>query len=40
MLVYQGTRDFMRRVSTHVSVGAAFKGESQMGAYFTLCRQD
>jgi len=40
MLVYQGTRDFMRRVSSHVSVGAAYKGEKQMGAYFTLCRQD
>ena len=40
MLVYQGTRDFMRRVSHHVSIGAAYKGERQMGAFFTLCRQD
>jgi hypothetical protein len=40
MLVYQGTRDFMRRVSAHVSIGAAYKGEKKMGAYFALCRQD
>ncbi len=40
LLVYQGTRDFMRRVSQHVSIGAAFKGERPLGAYFTLCRQD
>jgi hypothetical protein len=40
VLVYDGTRDFMRRVSAHVSIGAAFKGERQLGAYFTLCRAD
>jgi len=37
--VYYQTRDFMRRVSEHVSVGAAFKVEKAMGAYFMLCRE-
>jgi len=37
--VYQGTRDFMRRVSAHVSVGAAFKGERPLDHYFVLCRR-
>jgi hypothetical protein len=36
--VYQGTRDFMRRVSKHVSVGAAFKGEKPLDHYFVLVR--
>jgi hypothetical protein len=38
--VYAGTRDFMRRVSRHVSVGRAFKGEKALHAYFVLCRED
>ena len=40
VLVYHKTRDYMRRVSSHVSIGAAYKGESdkEMGAYFVLCR--
>ena len=37
--VYQETRDFMRRVSRHVSVGAAFKRERPLDHYFVLCRQ-
>jgi len=37
--VYGGTRDFMRRVSTHVSIGAAFKGDKPMDMYFVLVRQ-
>lgn len=37
--VYKGTRDFMRRVSDHVSVGAAFKGEKPLDHYFVLCRR-
>lgn len=37
--VYRGTRDFMRRVSKHVSVGAAFKGERPLDHYFVLCRR-
>lgn len=36
--VYNGTRDFMRRVSEHVSIGAAYKGEDALDHYFTLCR--
>ena len=38
VLVYNGTRDFMRRVSREVSIGAAYKGEKQLDHYFTLCR--
>ncbi|WP_437731228.1 hypothetical protein [Sorangium sp. So ce1335] len=37
--VYDGTRDFMRRVSQHVSIGAAYKGEKSLDHYFTLCRE-
>ncbi|MCE9576401.1 MAG: hypothetical protein K8W52_24850 [Deltaproteobacteria bacterium] len=37
--VYHQTRDFMRRVSAHVSVGAAFKVEKPLDHYFVLCRQ-
>jgi len=39
-LVYRHTRDFMRRVSSHVSIGHAWKDESEMAfAYFVLCRE-
>ncbi|HWM88563.1 MAG TPA: hypothetical protein VNO33_22060 [Kofleriaceae bacterium] len=38
--VYHETRDFMRRVSTHVSIGAAFKRERPLDHYFVLCRRD
>ncbi len=38
--VFNGTRDFMRRVSDHVSIGRAWKGEKKMPAYFVLCRED
>jgi hypothetical protein len=38
--VYQGTRDFMRRVSRHVSIGAAYKGERPLDHYFVLCRRE
>jgi hypothetical protein len=38
--VYNGTRDFMRRVSAHVSIGAAYKGEKALDHYFVLVRQD
>ncbi len=37
--VYRGTRDFMRRVSKHVSIGAAYKGERPLDHYFVLCRR-
>jgi len=36
--VYHQTRDFMRRVSSHVSIGAAFKRERPLDHYFVLCR--
>ena len=36
--VYHRTRDFMRRVSTHASIGAAYKADKAMGQYFTLCK--
>jgi hypothetical protein len=39
-LVYHQTRDFMRRVSKHVSIGAAFKKERPLDHYFVLCRRD
>jgi hypothetical protein len=39
-LVYRHTRDFMRRVSSHVSIGHAWKEEKEMTfAYFVLCRE-
>lgn len=37
--VYHHTRDFMRGVSQHVSVGAAYKEEKALDHYFMLCRQ-
>ncbi len=39
VLVYNGTRDFMRRVSTTVTIGAAYKGENPLDHYFTLVRE-
>ena len=38
--VYDGTRDFLRRVSKHVSIGAAYKGEKALDHYFMLCRRE
>ena len=40
VLVYHQTRDFMRGVSTHVSIGAAFKKDRSLDHYFTLVRED
>jgi hypothetical protein len=37
--VYHETRDFMRRVSRHVSIGAAFKRERPLDHYFVLVRR-
>jgi len=37
--VYHQTRDFLRRVSRHVSIGAAFKRERPLDHYFVLCRR-
>ena len=39
-LVYAGTRDFMRRVSEHVSVGRPFKGDDPLPFCFVVCRED
>lgn len=39
-LVYFHTRDFMRKVSKHVSIGAAHKEEKPLDHYFTLVRED
>ncbi|MCB9592498.1 MAG: hypothetical protein H6719_07180 [Sandaracinaceae bacterium] len=43
-LVYHQTRDFMRRVSSHVSIGRASRedqgGDRILDYWFTLCRQD
>lgn len=36
--VYRGTRDFLRKVSAHVTIGIAYKGERSLDHYFTLCR--
>jgi len=37
--VYRHTRDFMRRVSAHVTIGAAYKGEKALDHYFVLVRE-
>ncbi|MFT4704906.1 MAG: hypothetical protein ACI81R_002614 [Bradymonadia bacterium] len=37
--VYNKTRDFMRKVSEHASIGVAYKNEKPLGAYFILCRE-
>lgn len=37
-LVYGGMIDTVRRVSRHVSIGAAQRAEHAASAYFTLCR--
>jgi hypothetical protein len=39
VLVYHHTRDFMRRVSAQVSIGAAYKEERAMGQFFVLCKE-
>jgi hypothetical protein len=38
--VYSGMKDYMRRVSEHVSIGRAYKGGKPMNAWFVLCRED
>lgn len=40
VLVYYHTRDFMRRVSKHVSIGMAYKNESSLNNWFQLIRED
>ncbi len=38
--VYRGTKDAMRGVSAHVSIGRASRGTHQMDNWFVLCRVD
>lgn len=38
--VYHQTRDYMRRVSAHVSIGEAHRLEKQVMGWFVLCRED
>lgn len=40
ILVFHRTRDFMRKVSRHVTIGAAYKGEKALGQFFVLCREE
>lgn len=37
--VYNGTIDYLRRVSSHVTIGRATRGGKPMDAWFVLCRQ-
>ena len=39
-LVFAGTRDFLRRVTDGVTIGAAYKGERALDHYFVLVRDD
>jgi hypothetical protein len=36
--IFQKTRDYMRRVSSHVTVGKAFRYDKKPIGYFILCR--
>ena len=38
--VYHETRDFMRRVSSHVAIGAAYRRERSLDHHFVLCRRE
>lgn len=38
--VYAGTKDYMRKISDHVSIGRAYRGNHAMDAWFILCRED
>ncbi|MFP6639331.1 MAG: hypothetical protein VCC04_03730, partial [Myxococcota bacterium] len=40
MFVYNKTRDYMRRISEHVSLGIAYRMEKRVMGYFVLCRED
>lgn len=40
LFVYNGTRDFMRRVSTHVCIGKPWAREIELPFCFVLVRQD
>lgn len=36
--VFRGTRDYLRRVSQHASIGAAWKNGKPFNSWFVLCR--
>ncbi len=38
--VYSGMKDYMRKISDHVSIGRAYKSGKPMDAWFVLCRED
>ena len=38
--IYNLTRDYMRRVSAHVSIGEAHRLEKRIMGWFILCRED
>jgi hypothetical protein len=40
MFIYNKMRDYMRRVSEHVSIGAAYRMEKRIMGYFVLCREE
>jgi hypothetical protein len=40
LFVYNGTRDFMRRVSRHVSIGKPWARGMELPFVFALCRRD
>lgn len=39
MFVYKGTRDYMRKVASDVTIGEAFRGEKSLDNFFTLVRR-
>ncbi|MBX3230170.1 MAG: hypothetical protein KIT84_24945 [Labilithrix sp.] len=39
-IVYGGMTDYLRGISTHVSIGKAFKGGKPRGEWFALVRRD
>jgi hypothetical protein len=39
MFVFNQTRDYMRRVSSHVSIGIAYRKESRIMGTFVICRE-
>lgn len=39
MFVFKGTSDFIRKISEHVSIGAAYKSDKPLDHYFMLVRE-
>jgi hypothetical protein len=39
-IVYGGMTDYVRGISTHVSIGQAFKGGKTRNAWFAMVRRD